>query len=147
MKKLSNKGFTLIEIVIVLAIAALIMVIVFLAVQGANRAQRDTARKSNANQILAAAQQYAGNNSGKMPTLANDLTSYLVPAPKDPSKGDYNGSNTKFGVSGTADSTTILIYSPGKCNSGAVEADLVARTFAVSIYQENGGAYCISDTQ
>ena len=48
MKKLSNKGFTLIEIVIVLAIAALIMVIVFLAVQGAQRSQRDTATKNNA---------------------------------------------------------------------------------------------------
>lgn len=59
-----KKGFTLIEIVIVLAIAALIMVIVFLAVQGAQRGQRDQARKDYANQGLAKIQEFAGNNGG-----------------------------------------------------------------------------------
>jgi prepilin-type N-terminal cleavage/methylation domain-containing protein len=144
MKKLSNKGFTLIEVVIVLAIAALIMVIVFLAVQGANRAQRDTARKTTANQILAATQQYAGNNSGDMPSVPNDLASYFSTPPSDPQTGTYVVAAFS---SGTADSTTRLIMSPGTCNGSAVDADPTARTFAVSIYQENGGAYCISDSQ
>lgn len=144
MKKLSNKGFTLIEVVIVLAIAALIMVIVFLAVQGANRAQRDTARKSTANQILAAVQQYAGNNSGDMPSVPADLQSYLNPAPSDPQSGPYTV--TVFS-GGPATDGNRLVLSPGECNGNAVVADPTARTFAVSIYQENGGAYCISDTQ
>ena len=62
--KKMKKGFTLIEIVIVLAIAALIMVVVFLAVQGAQRGQRDQARKDYANQGLAKVQEFAGNNGG-----------------------------------------------------------------------------------
>ncbi|MEI7818960.1 MAG: type II secretion system protein, partial [bacterium] len=55
-----KKGFTLIEIVIVLAIAALIMVVVFVAVQGAQRSQRDQARKDIAGRTLAAVQSYRG---------------------------------------------------------------------------------------
>lgn len=51
MSKLLKKseGFTLIEIVLVLAIAGLILVIVFLAVAGAQRARRDTGRKDAVN--------------------------------------------------------------------------------------------------
>ncbi len=63
-------GFTLIEIVIVLAIAALIMVIVFLAVQGAQRSQRDNTNKAAAGQALAQAEQFLANNSGQYPTTA-----------------------------------------------------------------------------
>ena len=47
--KQKQEGFTIIEVVLVLAIAALIMVVVFLAVQGAQRNQRDQARKDAAN--------------------------------------------------------------------------------------------------
>lgn len=86
MKKLTNKGFTLIEIVIVLAIAALIMVIVFLAVQGAQRSQRDTATKNNAARTLAAAEQYASNNSGDYPDNVAAFSTYLTgitPAPEN----------------------------------------------------------------
>lgn len=67
MKRSPQKGFTLIEIVIVLAIAALIMVIVFLAVAGAQRSQRDTSTRNDAARVLAAAEQYASNNSGNYP--------------------------------------------------------------------------------
>lgn len=63
--KTNKKGFTLIEIVIVLAIAALIMVVVFLAVQGAQRGQRDQARKDTTNRVLSQVQSWSGNNGGK----------------------------------------------------------------------------------
>jgi prepilin-type N-terminal cleavage/methylation domain-containing protein len=72
-----KRGFTLIEIVIVLAIAALIMVVVFLAVQGAQRSQRDQFRKETANRVLSAAQQYRGNNNGAAPASASVLASYV----------------------------------------------------------------------
>ena len=49
-----KSGFTLIEIVIVLAIASLIMVIVFVAVQGALSARRNDQRRSDARRVLAA---------------------------------------------------------------------------------------------
>ncbi len=77
MKLLSNlrkdkKGFTLIEIVIVLAIAALILVIVFLAVQGAQKSQRDNAAKQGASRAVAAAQSYLSDNENKLTTIATD---------------------------------------------------------------------------
>lgn len=62
-----RKGFTLIEIVIVLAIAALIMVIVFLAIQGAQRARRDTQRRNAAGQMVAQMENFASNNNGDYP--------------------------------------------------------------------------------
>ena len=84
--KKSTKGFTLIEIVIVLAIAALIMVIVFLAVAGAQRSQRDTALRNAAARTLAAAEAYASNNSGNYPANVAAFSTYTVgisPAPQD----------------------------------------------------------------
>lgn len=82
---MSNKlkrGFTLVEIVIVLAIAALIMVVVFLAVQGAQRGQRNDTRRSVAGRVLAAAASYQGNNNGAFvaATFAGQIDSYLPPA-------------------------------------------------------------------
>ena len=68
-----KRGFTLIEIVLVLAIAGLITVIVFLAVQGAQRARRDTQRKSDAARLLAAAEQFASNNNGDYPIHGSRL--------------------------------------------------------------------------
>ncbi len=62
--KKQKKGFTLIEVVIVLAIAALILVIVFLAVQGAQKSQRDNASKQGASRAIAAAQNYLSDNGG-----------------------------------------------------------------------------------
>ena len=74
MKLLQNlrkdkKGFTLIEVVIVLAIAALILVIVFLAVQGAQKSQRDNAAKQGASRAIAAAQNFLSDNNGTVATF------------------------------------------------------------------------------
>lgn len=63
-KNSQSKGFTLIEIVLVLAIAGLIFALVFLAVAGAQRARRDTERKSSAARMIAAAEQLASNHNG-----------------------------------------------------------------------------------
>jgi len=49
-----NKGFTIIEVVLVLAVAGLIFLMVFLAVPALGRSQRDTARKNDARNLLAA---------------------------------------------------------------------------------------------
>ncbi len=65
--KKTNRGFTIIEIMIVLAIAGLIMVIVFIAVPQLQRNQRDNARQSIANRIKAELETYAGNNQGLYP--------------------------------------------------------------------------------
>jgi prepilin-type N-terminal cleavage/methylation domain-containing protein len=63
------EGFTIIEVMIVLAIAGLIMVIVFIAVPQLQRNQRDNARQSIANRTKAEIETYAGNNQGTYPFL------------------------------------------------------------------------------
>src|SRR5258708_6206634 len=65
--KKTNRGFTIIEVMIVLAIAGLIMVIVFIAVPQLQRNQRDNARQSIANRVKAELETYAGNNQGQYP--------------------------------------------------------------------------------
>ena len=69
-KSKQNKGFTLIEVVIVLAIAALIILVVLQAVSSAQKSNRDTARKSEAGRIVSLLEQYASNNNGIYPTNA-----------------------------------------------------------------------------
>ena len=63
-----EKGFTLIEIVLVLAIAGLLLVIVFLAVSGAQKSRRDSQRKNDLSRIAAQLESYASNANGVYPT-------------------------------------------------------------------------------
>lgn len=83
MKKLTNKksaGFTLIEIVIVMAIAALIILVVIQAISGARRSQRDGARRSEAARISAYIEEMKTNDTvGRYPTLTqvnNQMATY-----------------------------------------------------------------------
>ncbi len=66
-----TEGFTIIEVMIVLAIAGLILLIVFLAVPALQRNSRNTNRKNDIAATLGAITEYANNNSGAMP--ASDL--------------------------------------------------------------------------
>lgn len=70
----NQKGFTIIEVMIVLAIAGLIMLIVFLAVPALQRNSRNTQYKNDAASYGAAANEWATNNNGKVPASAADLT-------------------------------------------------------------------------
>jgi prepilin-type N-terminal cleavage/methylation domain-containing protein len=65
-----NKGFTIIEVVLVLAIAGLIFLMVFIALPALQRNQRDTARKNDGSSISAAVNSYVGNNRGAFPNNA-----------------------------------------------------------------------------
>lgn len=62
-----NDGFTIIEVLIVLAIAGLIMLIVFLAVPALQRNARNTSRKSDASSLGSAIAEYVNNNDGAIP--------------------------------------------------------------------------------
>ena len=67
MKKLNRKsqeGFTIIEVMIVLAIAGLIMLIVFMAVPALQRTSRNTQRKNDASMIVAAINECLSNHNG-----------------------------------------------------------------------------------
>ena len=132
-----KSGFTLIEIVIVLAIAALIMVIVFVAVQGAQRSRRDTTVRNNAAQTLAAMEKYASNNSGVYPTatLATGYTTGITPAPTYSTTAPVTGTRgTVYASSQTCNSTKDG-YATGTANQAAV------------LYwsESSGGVVCINN--
>ncbi|MCA9301175.1 type II secretion system protein [Candidatus Nomurabacteria bacterium] len=63
MKQLNNKkGFTLIEVVLVLAIGGLIFLLAFIAFQQVSANRRDTQRRADAGRIVAELQNYYGDN-------------------------------------------------------------------------------------
>ena len=65
--KRQKEGFTIIETMIVLAIAGLIMLIVFLAVPALQRSARNTQRKNDVGGIATAVANYIDNNGGTLP--------------------------------------------------------------------------------
>jgi prepilin-type N-terminal cleavage/methylation domain-containing protein len=127
-----SKGFTLIEVVIVLAIAALIILVVLQAVAAAQRSQRDTQRKEEAGRLSAFLEQYSSNNNGGYPAVAA-------------------GSN--FGTPlGTYDAVVPVKYTNGTCAAGTgaagtddsddfvVEYTLTGtRTYTLNVCLEAGG--------
>ena len=63
---LKNKnGFTIIEVVLVLAIAGLIFLMVFVALPALQRSQRDTARKNDVSMVIDAIKRWQSNNKGR----------------------------------------------------------------------------------
>jgi prepilin-type N-terminal cleavage/methylation domain-containing protein len=69
LKKSNNKGFTIIEVMIVLAIAGLILLIVFLAVPALQRSSRNTQRKSDVGRVGSAATTVLSNNNNDVTKL------------------------------------------------------------------------------
>ena len=75
-------GFTIIEVVLVLAIAGLIFLMVFVALPALQRSQRDAARKNDIAMIASAVKNWQSNNRGrKLPIIddhSEELSSYGV---------------------------------------------------------------------
>ena len=63
---MKKRGFTIIEVVLVLAIAGLIFLMVFIALPALQRSQRDTQRKNDVARINTAIQDYISKNN-KLP--------------------------------------------------------------------------------
>ncbi len=72
----SLSGFTIIEVVLVLAIAGLIFMMVFIALPQLQRAQRDTQRRDDMGRLTGAITNYQSANNGRLPsgtcTVADD---------------------------------------------------------------------------
>ncbi|HSX03076.1 MAG TPA: prepilin-type N-terminal cleavage/methylation domain-containing protein [Candidatus Saccharimonadia bacterium] len=153
-------GFTLIEIVLVLAIAALLLVVVFLAVSGAQRARRDAQRKQDAAQFAAAVVTYAGNNKLQPPAdnveLDNLVTQYFANH-SDPSTGtqyvgDYHNNGTNH-TSLVPPAFGHIAYVQGHvCGSDPGPPTIIkdppflgpsTRQFVVVIRLESGTDFCV----
>ena len=66
----NKEGFTIIEVMIVLAIAGLIILIVFLAVPALQRNSRNTQRRNDAARVSGLIAEYVSNNNGQLPANA-----------------------------------------------------------------------------
>ena len=138
-----NKGFTIIEVLIVLAIAGLIMLIVFLAVPALQRNSRNTQRKNDVATYLSAVNEYITNNNGKMPTTAANVTTINDLANTgfytEPTTAPQTGARTS---ALTVD--TFELVTGAKCDTSNIGNTVAAsgRSYAIRFAVENssGGA-------
>ena len=105
----SKDGFTIIEVLIVLAIAGLIMAVVLLAVPGLQRSQANTAAKTDASHIAAAVSSWSGNNNGVAPTTLQQMYSIYQNV----------GSLSKYTTAGAALSGNNGTAEAGSASGGA----------------------------
>lgn len=94
MNTLTNKkGFTIIEVVLVLAIAGLIFLMVFIALPALQRGQRDSQRQSDISQVATQISNFQNSNRGAIPTnstFANFRDNYFAVSDlQDPQHGPY----------------------------------------------------------
>lgn len=126
----TKKGFTLIEIVIALAIAALIIVVVLLAVQGAQRSQRNDARKATINRVRAAVTDAKSNNQGNA-----TLDQVIAAMPTS----ELNVANV--GTMGIAEGTYDDSACSGTTQHGNLEVRVVIADDTAAGCLEGGSAY------
>ena len=169
-----DKGFTIIEVALVLAIAGLIFLVVFLALPALQRGQRDTARRQDAGRIVSAMQSCLADNQGSLQNC--NTVSQIAPYIKGATGSSQSalsqitalyvdGSYTTKGEKTapvTDDNTGYLIKTPAT-NGGAkyTTATIVmgricsgnsttatgtdpARNAAVLVSIESGTKYCTS---
>ncbi len=118
--KLNKKGFTLIEVVLVLAIGGLIFLLAFLAFQQVQTNRRDTERRSAAGRVVAELQNYKGD-TGSLPAASAAVTPNICAAPssagtafQDFMWGYLCGKVTTGFVSPQGNYTTIASGTPTK---------------------------------
>ena len=120
--KQRGSGFTIIEVLIVLAIAGLILLIVFLAVPALQRNSRNTQRKNDVSAILAGVNEYMANNNGSLPSAAPTWAAPNL---------SLNG--------GTATQVKIGFYTGGIGNAQGDVNETLAPTFPVAALAGNAG--------
>jgi len=165
-----TKGFTIIEVVLVLAIAGLIFLMVFLALPALQRSQRDTQRKTDLGKVQTAINNYQSNNKGGVPgnnktELDAFVKKYLAvggDAFIDPLGANTTQSGSTYEIKPNANSPTIALptlgsdsydkyqntiyYTPkASCGSDGAFVAASSRVVSVSIYLEGGGIACLNN--
>lgn len=158
----SEKGFTIIEVVLVLAIAGLIFLMVFIALPALQRNQRDTQRKTDMGRLSTALVNYTNSNRGSLPSNWTTFTSsYLTTGgddfldPAGATSAQSSATTYIFTDSTTTPLTTtyanggqnVIFYSTGYV-CGSSSDSIVAggsRKVAFRIVLEGGGYYCVNN--
>ena len=152
--KQNIKGFTIIEVVLVLAIAGLIFLMVFIALPALQAGQRDTARKNDASTVSAAVNTYASGNKGAFPDTSAKLKQYATNVSNNSTAitiGSRPSSNTVAVKDGE-----IKVVTGAKCGAtGAKSGDTANQTIAqgtarqyvtVTLLEAGGGTSFCQDS-
>lgn len=110
-----SKGFTIIEVLIVLAIAGLILMVVFLAVPALNRNSRNTSIKNDVQNVLGGVSEYRSANNGSNPTTITTASGVVTFGA---------GNTTTIKVQGTTTASSIA-YAAGAPTKTTLTAGIV----------------------
>jgi len=163
-----EKGFTIIEVMIVLAIGGLIMAVVLVAVPQLQRSQRNSAATAVLDRVFTEIQNYSTNNGGEYPNSNterdNFCTRYLGKTScfnftgeefiNDPRTGNgvwfwwvFNRNSGPATLPDDGDARGITFYSANagagfSCNGEFIAAGTGARSVAAVIPLEGGAFAC-----
>lgn len=153
MKTQAKQGFTIIEVVLVLAIAGLIFLMVFIALPALQRNQRDTQRKNDVGRTVTAINNFQSNSKGALPTTAAEIQSVEDrlrvggDTYTDPAFGNYDLLTTApIALPPAAGATPVIQYASGQvCGADGALTAGGSRQFAVRIMLESSQIYCASN--
>lgn len=136
-----QKGFTIIEVVLVLAIAGLIFIIVFLALPQLQQSRRDTQRRDDIGKVTGALETYASSHDANYPADQTEVDEFEQSFTDDiisPS-----GSNYTIVYKTTAPEDNEMSYqNNSQCGNSGALAPGGQLQYAVSVKLEGGGYYC-----
>jgi prepilin-type N-terminal cleavage/methylation domain-containing protein len=162
-KNVKKRGFTIIEVVLVLAIAGLIFLMVFIALPALQRNQRDTQRENDFGRAMAALTRFRANNRNRIPgegqpggvTAVQHWNTfrdrYLLvnnDTFEDPQTGTiYNFTivNGAAGDPGDAGSGNLRVHIGATCDGEMARAVAGNRNVAIRMRLEGGGIICQSN--
>ena len=148
-KKLNNKGFTIVEVLIVLAIAGAILAAVLIAVPALQRSGRNATAKTAAQQIVSGIQESESANGGAAPSgiasVSNGLITWTggaVSAVTTTTQVSTNISTVTFASAapGTPAVGTIFVSKGYTCNAGNTAAVAGSTNQFAVMYPIEGGA-------
>ena len=150
-QELKQKGFTIIEVVLVLAIAALIFLMVFIALPALQSSQRDTARKNDVSIVASSVNSWSSSNRGKaLSTMTGaSLQSYVTNLSDNSDKTKVAVSAYQAGMSVTPADGVITVVTAATCgtaNGAAISPGKgTLRQYATitRIEAAGGSAYCL----
>lgn len=139
LKKRKQEGFTIIEVMIVLAIAGLIILVVLLAIPALQRNSRNTTIKNDASAVAGAIQEWQGANNGKLPTsvTADADGKVTVTGTGGTTTGKVKaGTDVSVGTALTttkADTGKIVVVVQKKCMDNGTDVDPATNKRSVAL--------------
>lgn len=142
----NKQGFTIIEVVLVLAIAGLIFLMVFVAWPALQRSQRDTQRRDDAARFITQINSYATNNNGRVPSgnsINSSFKSNYLKSGEGEFKDPQSGRDYEIRTSGDPRTDTFIYRTSARCEGEEIRSvQNSPRSAAVQIQLEGSGTFC-----